>query len=87
MAAEPAHLEPVLRSGRGHNSERPAYHKNKQNKNICKTGFGWVGEVLLARWYLVAERVNKQWKLHVCSAVPIERTSVSLKEYNTMAAV
>ena len=25
MAAEPARLEPVLRNGRGHNSERPAH--------------------------------------------------------------
>ena len=27
MAAEPARPEPVLRNGRGHNSERPAYRK------------------------------------------------------------
>ena len=27
MAAEPAHLEPVLRNGRGHNSEWPTYQK------------------------------------------------------------
>ena len=26
MATEPARPEPVLRDGRGHNSERPAYH-------------------------------------------------------------
>ncbi|NIG57898.1 nostrin [Pontoporia blainvillei] len=31
MATEPAHLEPVLRKGRDHDSERPAYRK-KQNK-------------------------------------------------------
>uniref|UniRef100_A0A8C9DY73 Uncharacterized protein n=1 Tax=Phocoena sinus TaxID=42100 RepID=A0A8C9DY73_PHOSS len=30
MAAEPAHPEPVLCNRRGHNSERPAYCKNKQ---------------------------------------------------------
>ena len=30
MAAEPACLEPVLRNGRGHNSERPAYRKKKK---------------------------------------------------------
>ena len=36
MATEPAHPEPVLRNRRGHNSERPAYRKNKtkQNKNL-----------------------------------------------------
>ena len=27
MDAEPAYPEPVLCSGRGHSSERPAYHK------------------------------------------------------------
>ena len=30
MAAEPAHPEPVLRSGRGHSSERPTYRKKKK---------------------------------------------------------
>ena len=30
MAAEPARPEPVLRNGRGHNSERPAYHTHKK---------------------------------------------------------
>ena len=29
MVAEPVRLEPVLRNGRGHNSERPAYCKKK----------------------------------------------------------
>ena len=32
MAPEPARPEPVLRNGRGHNSERPAYHKKQTNK-------------------------------------------------------
>ena len=32
MAAEPARPEPVLHNGRGHNSERPAYHKKKPTK-------------------------------------------------------
>ena len=32
MAAEPARPEPVLRNGRGHNSERPAYRKKKKIK-------------------------------------------------------
>ena len=33
MAAEPVHPEPVLCNGRGHSSERHAYHKtNKQTK-------------------------------------------------------
>ena len=32
VAAEPARLEPVLRNGRGHNSERPAYRKKKREK-------------------------------------------------------
>ena len=32
MAAEPACPEPVLRNGRGHNSERPAYRKKKKGK-------------------------------------------------------
>ena len=32
MAAGPAHPEPLLRNGRGHNSERAAYRKEKQNK-------------------------------------------------------
>ena len=38
MAAEPAHPEPVLRDGRGHSSERPAYRKKnkKQNKKTTK---------------------------------------------------
>ena len=31
MAAEPARPEPVLRNGRGHNSERPAYRKKNKN--------------------------------------------------------
>ena len=30
MAAEPARPEPVLRNGRDHNSERPAYRKKKK---------------------------------------------------------
>ena len=30
MATEPACPEPVLRNRRGHNSERPAYHKKKR---------------------------------------------------------
>ena len=30
MAAEPALPEPVLRNGRGHDSERPAYRKKKK---------------------------------------------------------
>ena len=32
MAAEPVRPEPVLRNRSGHNSERPAYPKTKQNK-------------------------------------------------------
>ena len=32
MAVEPACPEPVLRNGRGHNSERPAYRKKKKKK-------------------------------------------------------
>ena len=35
MAAGPARPEPVLRNGRGHNSESPAYRKNK-NKQTNK---------------------------------------------------
>ena len=35
MAAEPARPEPVLRGGKGHDSERPLYRKNK-NKNKTK---------------------------------------------------
>ena len=34
MAAEPARPEPVLLSGRGHNSERPAYCKKIKIKKI-----------------------------------------------------
>ena len=34
MAAEPAHPEPVLHDGRGHNSERPVYRKKKKRKKI-----------------------------------------------------
>ena len=30
MAAEPARPEPVLLNGRGHDSERPAYHQKKK---------------------------------------------------------
>ena len=33
MAAGPARPEPVLHNGRGHNSERPAYHKIKKKKS------------------------------------------------------
>ena len=32
MAAEPARLEPVLRNGRGHNRERPAYCKKQKTE-------------------------------------------------------
>ena len=32
MATEPARPEPVLRNGRGHNSERPVYRKKKKKK-------------------------------------------------------
>ena len=39
MAAEPARPEPVLRNGRGHNNERPAYHKtNKQKQQKQSAG-------------------------------------------------
>ena len=38
MAAEPARPEPVLRNGRGHNSERPAYRKKKKKKVIISKG-------------------------------------------------
>uniref|UniRef100_A0A8C9CW48 Uncharacterized protein n=1 Tax=Phocoena sinus TaxID=42100 RepID=A0A8C9CW48_PHOSS len=34
MATEPACPEPVLHSGRDHNSERPAYHQKKKKKNL-----------------------------------------------------
>ena len=34
MVAEPARPEPVLRNGRGHNSERPAYRKKKKKNSI-----------------------------------------------------
>ena len=34
MAAEPARPKPVLRNGRGHNSERPAYRKTKNKKTV-----------------------------------------------------
>ena len=34
MAAEPARPEPVLRNGRGHDSERPVYRKKKKNLTI-----------------------------------------------------
>ena len=36
MAAEPARPEPVLRNGRGHNSERPTYRKEKPPKKTKK---------------------------------------------------
>ena len=36
MAAEPARPEPVLRNGRGHNSERPAYRKKKKKSEKVK---------------------------------------------------
>ena len=32
MAVEPARPEPVLLNGRGHNSERPVYHTQKNQK-------------------------------------------------------
>ena len=37
MAAEPVRPEPVLRNGRGHNSERPAYRKKKKKYNSIHT--------------------------------------------------
>ena len=36
MAAEPVRPEPVLRNGRGRNSERPTYQKKKQTKHKGK---------------------------------------------------
>ena len=38
MAAEPAHPEPMLHNGRGHNSERPVYSKKKkkERKKYCE---------------------------------------------------
>ena len=33
MATEPVHPEPVLCNGRGHNSERPMYHKKNQKRD------------------------------------------------------
>ena len=51
MAAEPARPEPVLRNGRGHSSERPAYRKKiiiiKMKKNKLQTGKG--SSMLLAQ--------------------------------------
>ena len=41
MAAEPVRPEPVLRNGRGHNSERPVYRKNKTKQSRMK---GWARE-------------------------------------------
>ena len=38
MAAEPARPEPVLRNGRGHNSERPAYSQKKEIKEFREVG-------------------------------------------------
>ena len=34
MTPEPARPEPVLRDGRGHNSERPAYRKKTNKKTF-----------------------------------------------------
>ena len=55
MAAEPAHLEPVLRNGRGHSSERPTYRKtNKQTeKRLMRTrGSDWSVRTFVRKIYL-----------------------------------
>ena len=39
MATEPAHPEPVLRNGKGHNSERPASRKKHKKKDLVLSKF------------------------------------------------
>ena len=45
MAAGPARPEPVLRNGRGHSSERPAYQKKKKKYPLDgnSLAFQWLG--------------------------------------------
>ena len=46
MASESAHPEPVLRNGRGHNSERPEYSKKKKKKKYLLSAYYMPGPLL-----------------------------------------
>ena len=49
MAAEPARPEPVLRNGRGHNSERPVYRKEKKKLHY----FILIDFFIVILWFII----------------------------------